>query len=53
MTNLQSRLIASAIGMLTGAILCSTDRVDINIGLTILIISAILFAFEYFRSQNG
>jgi hypothetical protein len=53
MTNLQTRLIASALGMLAGAILCSTERVDVNVGLTLLILSATLFAVNYYRSQKA
>jgi hypothetical protein len=53
MSNLQSRLIASTLGMLSGAILCTTDHVDVNIGLAILIVSAVLFIVEYFRSQKN
>ena len=52
MTNLQARLIASALGLMAGAILCTTDRVDINVGLAILIVSAVLFVVEYFRIQK-
>lgn len=52
MTNIQIRLIASAMGLIAGAILSTTERVDINIGLAIVIICGVLFLFEYFRSQK-
>lgn len=52
MTNAQARLIASAIGLLAGSILCTTDNVEINIGLAILIVSAVLFVVEFFRLQK-
>jgi len=52
MTNSQTRLIASAIGLLAGSILCTTDNVNINFGLAILIVSACLFVVEFFRLQK-
>lgn len=52
MTNAQTRLMASAVGLLAGSILCTTDNVDINIGLAILIVSAVLFVVEFFRLQK-
>jgi hypothetical protein len=52
MTNSQTRLIASAIGMLAGSILCTTDNVEINFGLAILFVSTVLFVVEFFRLQK-
>jgi len=52
MSNSQTRLISSAVGLLAGSILCTTDNVNINVGLAILIISAVLFTVEYFRLQK-
>lgn len=52
MTNAQSRLIASAIGLLAGAILSTTDNVNINFGLAIMIVCSALFIVEYFRLQK-
>lgn len=52
MTNSQTRLIASAIGMLAGSILCTTNNVDINFGLAILFVSTVLFVVEFFRLQK-
>ncbi|HKZ44035.1 MAG TPA: hypothetical protein VJZ78_03250 [Anaerolineales bacterium] len=52
MTDLQTRLLSSALGMIAGAILCTTDNVNINIGLGILIVCTVLFVFEYFRAQK-
>lgn len=52
MTNSHVRLISAAIGLLAGAILCTTSRVDINVSLGVLIASAILFVVEYFRLQR-
>lgn len=52
MTNAQTRLIASAIGLLAGSTLCTTDNVNINFGLAILFVSAVLFVVEFFRIQK-
>jgi uncharacterized membrane protein len=53
MSNMQTRLMAAAIALLAGAILCTSDQVNINVGLAILIVSAALFAVEYFRMQKS
>ena len=52
MTNIQVRLIASALGLIAGAIISTTERVDVNVGLAIVIICGVLFLVEYFRSQK-
>ena len=52
MTNDQTRMIATSIAMLSGAILCTTERIDINLGISILIIGAVLFVVEFFRLQK-
>ena len=52
MTNVQVRLLAAAIAMLAGALAASTDNLDVNIGLTIIFVSGVLFLVEYFRSQR-
>jgi hypothetical protein len=52
MTNSQTRLIASAVGLMAGSILCTPDNVDINVGLAILFVCAALFVVEFFRLQK-
>lgn len=52
MTNPQTRLIASAIGLLAGSILSITDNVNINFSLAILFVCSALFVVEYFRLQK-
>ncbi len=52
MTNVQVRLLAAAIAMLAGAVAASTDNLDINIGITIIFVSGVLFLVEYIRSQR-
>lgn len=53
MTNIQVRLISAALGLIAGAIVSTTDRVDVNIGLAIIIICGVLFLVEYFRAQKN
>ena len=52
MTNVQVRLIAAAIAMLAGAIAASTDNLNVNVGLTIILVSGCLFVAEYIRIQR-
>lgn len=52
MTNVQARLLAAAIAMLAGAVAASTDNLDVNVGLAIILVSACLFVAEYIRSQR-
>jgi hypothetical protein len=51
-SNVQARLIASGLGLVAGAILCTTNNVQVNTGLGVLIISAGLFVVEYVRAQK-
>ena len=52
MTNVQARLLAAAIAMLAGAVAASTDNLDVNVGMTIIFVSGVLFLVEYIRSQR-
>ena len=52
MTNVQVRLLAAAIAVLAGAVAASTDTLDINVGITIIFVSGVLFLVEYIRSQR-
>ena len=52
LTNFQVRLIAAAIAMLAGAIAASTDNLNVNVGLTIILVSGCLFVAEYIRIQR-
>lgn len=53
MTNNQVRLISCALGLIAGAIVSSTERVDVNVGLAILIICGVLFLVEFYRAHKG
>ena len=50
MTNAQVRLLSSAIAMLAGGVMVSTNNVHVNVGLAVIILSAAIFAAEYVRS---
>ncbi len=52
MTNVQVRLLAAAIAMLAGAVAASTDNLDVNVGLAIILVSGALFLAEYIRCQR-
>ncbi len=52
MTNVQVRLLASAIALLAGAFAASTDNLHINVGLAIILVSGALFLAEYIRCQR-
>ena len=52
MTNVQVRLLASAIALLAGALAASTDNLDVNVGLAIILVSGALFLAEYIRCQR-
>ena len=50
MTNPQVRLLASA--MIAGALASNTDNLNVNVGITIILVSGVLFLVEYVRSQG-
>ncbi len=52
MTNVQVRLLAAAIAMLAGAVAASTDNLNVNVGLAIILVSGALFLAEYIRCQR-
>jgi hypothetical protein len=52
MTDSQARLLASAVGLVAGALAASTDNINVNIGLVIIIVSGAMFVAEYVRSRT-
>ena len=52
MTNIQVRLLASAIAMIAGALAASANNLNVNLGLLIIIVSAALFVADYIRCQR-
>ncbi len=52
MTNVQVRLLAAAIGLVAGALAASTDNLNINVGISIILVSGAIFLVEYVRCQK-
>jgi hypothetical protein len=52
MTNGQVRLLASAIAMLAGTLAASTDNLNVNLGIIIILASGAMFLVEYVRLQR-
>ena len=52
MTNVQVRLLAAAIALLAGAVAASTDNLDVNVGIVIILVSGAIFLAEYVRCQR-
>jgi hypothetical protein len=53
MTNAQARLIGAAIALIGGAHAASTDNLNVNVGLVIIIISGAIFLFDSLRLSKG
>ncbi len=53
MTNVQVRLLASAIALLAGAFAASTDNLNVNVGIVIIVVSGAMFLTEYVRCQRS
>ena len=52
MTNVQVRLLAAAVALLAGAVAASTDNLDVNVGIVIILVSGAIFLVEYVRCQR-
>lgn len=52
MTNVQARLLAAGIALLAGAVAASTDNLDVNVGIVIILVSGAMFVAEYVRSHR-
>ena len=52
MINVQARLVASAIGLLAGAVAAGADNLDVNVGIVIILVSGAIFLAEYWRYQR-
>ena len=52
MTNVQVRLLAAAIALVAGAPAASTDNLDVNVGIAIIVVSGAIFLAEYVRCQK-
>ncbi len=51
-TNVQARLLASAIALLAGALAASTDNLNVNVGIAMILVGGAIFVAEYVRSQR-
>jgi hypothetical protein len=45
-------LLAAAIALLAGAVAASTDNLDVNVGIVIILVSGAIFIAEYVRCQR-
>ena len=52
MTDVQVRLLASAFAPIAGALAASTDNLNVNVGIAIIVVSAALFLADYIRCQR-
>ena len=52
MTNIQVRMLSSALALIAGAILAASDNVDVNVSIVIILASAAMFVADYVRSQR-
>jgi hypothetical protein len=50
MTNSQTRLIASSIALLAGAIASLSDNLNVNLSILIILLSGAMLLGEWFRS---
>jgi hypothetical protein len=53
MTTTIGRLIASAIALVAGAIACSTENLNVNVGISLIVVASVLFVVDYIRSQKS
>ena len=52
MTNVQVRLLAAAIALIAGSLAASTDNLNVNVGIAIILVSGAMFLAEYVRCQR-
>ena len=52
MSNVQARLLSSALALVAGAIAASTDNLSVNVGISIILISGAILLAEYVRSYR-
>ena len=52
MSNVQARLLSSALGLVAGAIAAGTDNLHVNVGIAIILISGAVLIAEYVRSYS-
>ncbi|MDA1280777.1 MAG: hypothetical protein O3B95_12210 [Chloroflexi bacterium] len=50
MSNSQTRMLASAIGLLAGAVAAQSESLNINVSIVIILITGAMLVGEWFRS---
>jgi hypothetical protein len=50
MNNSQTRMLASSIGLLAGAIASMSDNLDVNLSIVIILMTGAMLIGEWFRS---
>lgn len=53
MTNSQTRLIATALGLMAGAIMSLSNNLDVNVSIVVILITGSMFLTEYVRSRKA
>ncbi|MGA0039599.1 MAG: hypothetical protein ACO3NZ_07105 [Pirellulales bacterium] len=51
MSNSHARLFSAVAGLIAGGLIASVERLDINVGLVIIVVSGCLAAMEYWRCR--
>ena len=52
MSNVQARLLSSALALVAGAIAAGTDNLEVDVGIVIILISGAMLIAEYVRSYR-
>ncbi len=52
-SNVQARLLSSALGLVAGALAAGTDNLNVNVGIAIILISGAVLVAEYVRSYSA
>ena len=52
MTNVQVRFLGAAIALMAGALATTSDNLDVNVGIVIILVSGAIFLAEYIRCQR-
>jgi hypothetical protein len=52
MINIQVRMLSATVAMIAGALAASTDNLEVDIGIAIILVSGAMFLADYIRSQR-
>ena len=53
MSNQQVRLLVSALVIVGGAIAANANELDVNVGIVLILVGAVMLFVEYFRSMRS